>query len=240
VDTARNIVADIDQPCLGVCLFGEHLEPAFASAINIARLPTHDARGEGSLSDGRHWNAPCGKISFEHELTPNQTACKEPSAHHVLEGAMAEEYSLADLVEITGAKPRSLQIWAERGVIQPIKSTSGAGTGHHRLFSRAEAIIACIIHPFAMRQMAIGELLDLSGAIRQHYAKRPDIYEKARGGGDASTLLSVEIWYEDAKETKMGRLLSVYQGSTTFKNSRKPGAIVMIIRLETHLAKLTK
>jgi hypothetical protein len=152
---------------------------------------------------------------------------------------MAEEYSLADLVEITGAKPRSLQIWAERGVIQPIKSTSGAGTGHHRLFSRTEAIIACIIHPFSMRQMAIGELLDLSVAIRQHYDKRPNAYEHAHG--DGNTWLAVEIWYEDEKETKMGRLLTVYQTSPApFKHSRKPGAICMTIRLETHLAKLMK
>jgi hypothetical protein len=148
-----------------------------------------------------------------------------------------EEYSLADLVEMTGAKPRSLQIWAERGVIQPIKSTSGAGTGVHRLFSRKEAIIACIIHPFAMRQMSIGELLNLSQHIRESYDVVPDPYEAA-ARGRVNTLFSVDTWYEKGKVRQS--VIAGGRPSDFFTHSREPGAIRMTIRLETHLAKLMK
>jgi hypothetical protein len=150
---------------------------------------------------------------------------------------LVEEYSLADLVEITGAKPRSLQVWAERGVIIPIKNTAGAGTGVHRLFSRTEAIIACIIHPFSMRQMAVGELLNLSAAIRHHYSKRPSAYEVTGSGGD--TWIAVEAWYENTKEANAKHLLSVFTGKEPpFRHAKEPGAIRMTIRLETYLSKL--
>jgi hypothetical protein len=146
-----------------------------------------------------------------------------------------EEYSLADLVEITGAKPRSLQIWAERGVIHPIKSTSGAGTGVHRLFSRKEAIIACIIHPFALRQIAIGELLAISDRLRGllNNPAAAEIIEKAVvGRGD--TMLIVESWHEGRKDRHS---ISIGTGFLVPEN-REPGAFVMAIRLQTYLSKL--
>lgn len=78
------------------------------------------------------------------------------------------QYSLADLAKITGAKPRSIQLWADAGVIQPIKGTERGGSGKHRQFSRHEAMIACIIAPFAARKMAIGGLLALSRKMRAY------------------------------------------------------------------------
>jgi hypothetical protein len=145
------------------------------------------------------------------------------------------DYTLADLARVTGAKRRSLQLWADAGVIVPEKSTNRGGSGTHRQFSRREAIIACIIHPFAMRQMAIGELLNLSERIRKSYDLLPDPYEAAVRGRK-HTLFFVDTWYEKGKMQQ-----SVTAGgrpSDFFTHSQEPGAIRMTIRLEICLAKI--
>ena len=86
------------------------------------------------------------------------------------------DYTLADLARVTGAKRRSLQLWADAGVIKAKKGTNRAGTGTHRLFSRDEAIVACITHAFALHQMSIGELLTISHAFR--YGMQGNIRER--------------------------------------------------------------
>jgi hypothetical protein len=83
-----------------------------------------------------------------------------------MRGGTQQEYTLADLTRITGAKRRSVQLWAEAGVIRAKRDTERRGTGTHRRFSRDEAIIACIVHAFARQQMAIGVLLTISRVVR--------------------------------------------------------------------------
>jgi DNA-binding transcriptional MerR regulator len=80
---------------------------------------------------------------------------------------MKWDYTLADIVRITGAKQRSIQLWADAGVIRADTSTERRGTGTHRRFSRNEAIIASIINVFSKRQVAIGELQRLASALRR-------------------------------------------------------------------------
>ena len=77
------------------------------------------------------------------------------------------DYTLADIVRISGAKRRSIQLWAEAGVIHAHSSTERRGTGTHRRFSKDEAIIASIINVFSKRQVAIGELQRLASALRR-------------------------------------------------------------------------
>jgi hypothetical protein len=160
---------------------------------------------------------------------------------------MAEEYSLADLVEITGAKPRTLQVWAERGVILPIKSTAHAGTGVHRLFSRKEAIVACIIYPFASHQIGIGELHLISGVLRSFLLNHVffGVVETAIGG-EGDTLLVVHSQHRESgrpsyrisvRGAAVTRELDT-TGIIDFPKLRDPGAVVIAIRLETYLAKL--
>jgi hypothetical protein len=76
------------------------------------------------------------------------------------------DFSLSDLENLTGAKRRSIQLWADAGVIRPYPRTDRRGTGTHRRFSRDEAIIGCIIAGLANRQRPIGELLRLGNVIR--------------------------------------------------------------------------
>ena len=75
-------------------------------------------------------------------------------------------FTLADLTEITGAKRRSVQLWAEAGALQAAPQTDRAGTGVHRSFDRDEAIVASILHAFAEQGVPIGKLLGVSKALR--------------------------------------------------------------------------
>jgi hypothetical protein len=85
---------------------------------------------------------------------------------------MDQDYTLADLTRLSGARRRSLQLWAEGGVLLADGATERAGTGTHRKFSRKEAVIACILHSLALDQMPIGALLRASRALRE-FASNP-------------------------------------------------------------------
>jgi hypothetical protein len=109
-----------------------------------------------------------------------------------------DSYTLADLERVTGAKRRSLQLWADAGVIEAEPSTDRAGTGTHRRFSREQAIVACIVRGFAERQMAIGELLAIAERLRENFRVddrvKPVIESVIKGEGD--WMLILETWME--------------------------------------------
>jgi hypothetical protein len=75
-------------------------------------------------------------------------------------------YTLADVTRITGAKRRSVQLWAEAGVIKADLATERAGAGVHRSFDRNEVIIACVVNGVAVQGVPIGKLLKLSSNLR--------------------------------------------------------------------------
>jgi hypothetical protein len=77
------------------------------------------------------------------------------------------DYSLADVVNITGGKRRSVQLWADAGAIHALPRTDRRGTGTHRRFSRDEVIIACCVNSLARRQVGIGELARIGKALRK-------------------------------------------------------------------------
>jgi hypothetical protein len=113
-----------------------------------------------------------------------------------------DSYTLADLVRVTGAKRRSLQLWADAGAIVADQSTDRAGTGTHRRFSRDEAIIACIVHAFALHQIAIGELLHIAAMVRFWIQKMSDVEARhileTAIKGEGSALLVYESWRDDS------------------------------------------
>lgn len=76
------------------------------------------------------------------------------------------EYTLADLARITGAKRRSVQVWAEAGALRADSGTERKGTGTHRRFSRDETMIACVLSAFAGMQVPIGQLIVLGDHFR--------------------------------------------------------------------------
>jgi hypothetical protein len=155
-----------------------------------------------------------------------------------------DSYTLADLVRVTGAKRRSLQLWADAGVIRAKKGTNRAGTGTHRLFSRDEAIVACIVHAFAQLQMSIGQLLNVasvcrtsedSGSIRKNFIN-PAI------SGERDSVMIFHSWRE-----RGGTLFGVtYTQDDQMALSRaigeiitsKPDSLFVLIKLRDILSKI--
>jgi hypothetical protein len=100
-------------------------------------------------------------------------------------------YTLFDIVRISGAKRRSIQLWAEAGVIRAFTATERKGTGTHRRFGRDEVIIASIINVFSIRQVAIGELQRLASGLRRFlkWGRNRDLIEGAISGYEPSYLI---------------------------------------------------
>jgi hypothetical protein len=146
--------------------------------------------------------------------------------------ALILDFALADLARVTGAKRRSLQLWADAGVIMAESQTDRAGTGTHRRFSREEAIIACVIRAFASHQIAIGELLDISKRARSFLAsgigKRivDDAIE-----GDGRWGLIYESW-------KGGSEVHYFKGQPEFKHLNRPDGFAALIFLRGYLSKI--
>jgi DNA-binding transcriptional MerR regulator len=83
-------------------------------------------------------------------------------------------YTLADLTRMAGIKRRTVQLWAEGGVLIAESATERQGSGVHRAFSRDEAIICLILSRFAQWNMSIGRLEKLAIAIREHFLQNPE------------------------------------------------------------------
>jgi hypothetical protein len=246
VGTPRDVVADFHQPCVGLRFFGEILEAAYASAIDVACFPTDETGRKGSFAQHRHWKAPCGKWkSFVANIDISEESCKY-AIRIWLASSDLDYYTLADLARVTGAKRRSLQLWADAGVIVPEKSTDRGGSGTHRRFSRKEAIIACIVHAFALHQIAIGELQEISTAIRFFIltSEKPkkgrltdvQILESAiRGEGDATFVF--ESWKEGDHTIYSGWLFPTRK-EVEFDYLHKPEGFAAIILLRNYLSKI--
>jgi DNA-binding transcriptional MerR regulator len=143
------------------------------------------------------------------------------------------DFALADLARITGAKRRSLQLWADAGVIVAESQTDRAGTGTHRRFSRDEAIVACIIRAFASHQIAIGELLDISRAVREFLERgvgRRFIEDAIKG--DSRWGLMYESWKGGRGE------VTLFKGQPEFKHLDKADGFAGLIRLKGYLSKI--
>jgi hypothetical protein len=80
-------------------------------------------------------------------------------------------YTLSDLTRLTGGKRRSVQLWAEGGAIRAEDGTERQGSGVHRTFSRDEAVIACILAPFAEMGAPIGRLIRIGNWLRERILK---------------------------------------------------------------------
>ena len=74
--------------------------------------------------------------------------------------------TLSEISKATAAKPRTVQLWADAGVIVAEPGTDREGSGKHREFSKGEAVIACIVAPFAADKMAIGGLRGIAWVVR--------------------------------------------------------------------------
>ena len=66
--------------------------------------------------------------------------------------------TLSEVAKVTGAKKRTIQVWADTGLIHPSNATSRRGTGVHRRFSEGEVKVAALLTPLANLGLTIGQL----------------------------------------------------------------------------------
>ncbi|WP_287118115.1 MerR family transcriptional regulator [Mesorhizobium sp.] len=173
-------------------------------------------------------------------------ANKERKAFLVKEAIM--EYTLSDLAKVTGAKRRTLQLWAEAGVI--LTDDVHSGTGTYRRYSQQEAAIACLMVPFARLQMSIGALVRMSTSIRQILTEDDsgqfrwtDIEHSI--SGSAMSYLLVSTWEDGTAVTLFvpdpdASVSSVCAriGSYALEHEDKPGAVSLSLLVNTHLKAL--
>ena len=111
-------------------------------------------------------------------------------------------YTVADIIKATGAKRRTVQFWADKGIIRPTRATQEGGHGVHRSFTRDELIIACLIHPVSLgwrgdQTRSLGEMKELATALR-HLLKqsvtRDDFDDATAGKGQFYFDSHVDFW----------------------------------------------
>jgi DNA-binding transcriptional MerR regulator len=132
-------------------------------------------------------------------------------------------YTVADVINATGLKRRTVQFWADKGVIQATRATQEGGSGVHRLFTRNEVIIACLMHPFSLgwhgdQTRSLSELRELAKTLRHLLRSVAEDFEAAINGQGSFYLVffwrfgqtpgsghptSIETWMEDVQKAKL-------------------------------------
>ena len=79
------------------------------------------------------------------------------------------ERTLADVVELTGAKRRSVQLWADAGIVRAVEGTDRAGTGVHRRFDTDEVKLIALLAPLARFGVPIGWLRAFAKSFREAF-----------------------------------------------------------------------
>ncbi len=153
-------------------------------------------------------------------------------------------YSLADLVRITGAKRRSLQLWADRGALQADAGTDAAGSGVHRSFSKEEAVIACVLDGFARQEVSIGNLCRVARGVRT-YLRVPHLRETFNEAlcGKGMTFLiynlegHINLWSETRSKAAIDEQLSLAKMLTSMIGENSISAIVVDLNAAFRSAK---
>ncbi len=119
-------------------------------------------------------------------------------------------FTVSDLVRFSGAKPRSLQVWTDAGVLLPLFGTDRGGSGAYRRYPYAEAELACIIAALSSAwRLPVGSLKSLSQAIRNRFAEAARLFEQARLGHLHPEGASQERLYRDGEAIERARRLHV-------------------------------
>jgi DNA-binding transcriptional MerR regulator len=75
--------------------------------------------------------------------------------------------TLSEIVDRTNAKRRTVQFWADKGIIEPINKTNRAGTGVHRQYEDTEVIIVAMMVPLTKLQIPIGQVKTFAKYFRK-------------------------------------------------------------------------
>lgn len=79
----------------------------------------------------------------------------------------AEHFTVSELAKVIGEKPRTIQFWAEVGVLRVASDTHRQGKGVHRRFPRGEIPYAMLAHKLASMNCPIGEIEAVVNVVRE-------------------------------------------------------------------------
>ena len=150
------------------------------------------------------------------------------------------DYSLSDIVSLSNARPRSVQLWADAAAILANPATEKRGTGTHRRFGRDEAIIACCLTGFARRQVGIGELKRIGRAIRRRLKEptaRRLLKEVIETEHSWDLYLAVS-WPEDGEGEPVAEVLDEAELSPSLGDHVKKRGFCALLPLTAHLVRL--
>lgn len=75
-------------------------------------------------------------------------------------------FTLAEVARRSGARPRSVQLWADAGVLRSVQGTQHGGSGRHRKFLANESEIAALLVPLGNLGIPVGWLGRFSNIMR--------------------------------------------------------------------------
>jgi hypothetical protein len=78
-------------------------------------------------------------------------------------------HTLSEIVKFTGAKRRSVQLWADAGIVMAVEGTDRAGTGIHRRFEISEVRLIALLVPLAAMGVPIGWLRYFARSFREAF-----------------------------------------------------------------------
>ena len=124
-------------------------------------------------------------------------------------------YTLADITRITGAKRRTVQLWAEAGAIKADPITERAGSGVHRTFSKEEVLIACVLNGFARHAISIGSLIRAAEGVRLGIINpiNRSVLDDALHGGGMNLLMHngvgrLQFWSSNWTEMSLEKMMA--------------------------------
>ena len=89
-------------------------------------------------------------------------------------------YTLSEIVKLTGAKRRSVQVWADAGFVLAVDGTDRAGTGVHRRFEIEEVRLIALLVPLARMGVPIGWLRYFATKFRESFQYESFQYESRK------------------------------------------------------------
>lgn len=80
---------------------------------------------------------------------------------------LPETLSVSELASEVGQKVRTIQFWADAGVLRPVSETAAKGKGTHRRFPKDELLFGKVATKLAAMNSPIGEIAWAVGEIRK-------------------------------------------------------------------------
>jgi hypothetical protein len=75
-------------------------------------------------------------------------------------------HTLSDITRITGGNRRTVQFWAEQGVLRSTRQHEGSGVP--REFDDREVIVACVVNGLSSQGVPVGKLIAAANGVRSH------------------------------------------------------------------------